>query len=622
MKGESPAPPLICEQHNNQIEAFCADCEGKERFLCFRCINIHEEMYKDHKKSCAAFRQHADNLLIAPSRTLKDKLDRLQVQKKNAFSGLLELKNIAKEKELLENLKKSREFLRTSLLKCLGLTSTENSLEELYHAILEKEAEAKANATRYEELKKMFENKNMLAAAFVNYDEFVALKSELSSEENEERIRDQVQIALSRKDEMLEVRSDIVSKVAEANEEHREKLKAIFSEFDSSHPVTETPEFEPEEQKHAVASASPPEAPEKRSADVQQAEPADEEFQDVINDSPKIGEGFSVERPVSTGEPSSGTDNKNENQQPAIPSDPKIFEFPPPVDTRMKYDDLSKTGSYYYLNIKTGKLCSYNFVSNNIDMITVPDLPKLTKAEYIMVNGYLLICGGEKDGVCVNETYCVKVNSSTATVTPSCNMLKGRTDFALVELNGSVYAIGGESQKKPTDAVEMWNGSAWIKMKNLPVALTEPVACTIQNSIYVFGGKLMGGKSSFSVYMMTMKGDTSSWEEIDSTALKNLSGMSVAIPCGNTKVLLYGGGLTLNKKCYSFDLLTKNASPEPAWAFNGPETDFKRNTAKEVNGIWYILALKHFSIYILDNGKWITIPREASAEGATTVIMN
>lgn len=78
-------------------------------------------------------------------------------------------------------------------------------------------------------------------------------------------------------------------------------------------------------------------------------------------------------------------------------------------------------------------------------------------------------------------------------------MLVPRSEHAVAELDGKIYAIGGyPSGRVPSDVVQVYDVAAdrWTTLPNLPTQRNHLAVVAIERKVYVAGGRFGGGFNS------------------------------------------------------------------------------------------------------------------------------
>ncbi|XP_055340167.1 kelch-like protein 5 [Paramacrobiotus metropolitanus] len=120
---------------------------------------------------------------------------------------------------------------------------------------------------------------------------------------------------------------------------------------------------------------------------------------------------------------------------------------------------------------------------------------RISPAAVVTRSGQLYVAGGyidtSEDGeICNVENSVEHYSSATDEWTYMTPMLKARSNFGLVELNGCLYAIGGRGLYQTLVSCEKYNPhtDTWTLVANLNVPRNGHMVFVLHNKIYVCGG--------------------------------------------------------------------------------------------------------------------------------------
>ncbi|QHO04131.1 hypothetical protein HN51_038408 [Arachis hypogaea] len=132
---------------------------------------------------------------------------------------------------------------------------------------------------------------------------------------------------------------------------------------------------------------------------------------------------------------------------------------------------------------------------------SLPPMPGPTKAGFgvVVVNGKLLVMAGYSviDGTATASAEVYQYNSCVNSWSRLSNMNVARYDFACAEVNGLVYAVGGNGVDGDSlSSVEVYDSETdkWTLIESLRRPRRGCFACGFEGKLYV-----MGGRSSFTI---------------------------------------------------------------------------------------------------------------------------
>jgi hypothetical protein len=114
-----------------------------------------------------------------------------------------------------------------------------------------------------------------------------------------------------------------------------------------------------------------------------------------------------------------------------------------------------------------------------------------------IVNETIIVCGGENRTINGGQCSCEQYRPDTQSwhfIAPMCNTVYGLLRFAMVTLNGRVYALGGDINNSSdachsTSSVQVYNGHSWMPAGTLLYPLSHHTAIvTNEQMILVCGG--------------------------------------------------------------------------------------------------------------------------------------
>lgn len=138
----------------------------------------------------------------------------------------------------------------------------------------------------------------------------------------------------------------------------------------------------------------------------------------------------------------------------------------------------------------------------------------------------------------------IALANPTTLWTPRAPMLVARRNFALIPLNGKLFAIGGDDGHKKLASVEAFDPATntWTPRHPLLTARTMPYACVFSSTIYVIGGY---GPSYIPSRQDTEERSVESYDPVaDSwTARAQIPSGTRANKCGdlNGRLYMFGG---------------------------------------------------------------------------------
>ena len=176
----------------------------------------------------------------------------------------------------------------------------------------------------------------------------------------------------------------------------------------------------------------------------------------------------------------------------------------------------------------------------------------------------ILIAGGRNDSNMFKT--CILFNINTLQFNSISNMSQKRLNFALVECNQKMYAIGGfdgykglhsiESYNKTTKTSWIWNRK-WRREVDMKFDRSSHQATSYQDSIFIFGGSRGNDR-----YSNTIDVYHTGTKQITEIKNKLLIGRNTFALCQNNNQVYLIGGFTKDgrtNKVELFDLKTKTS---------------------------------------------------------------
>jgi len=578
---------MKCKDHDLLYQYYCFDCPEAKKFLCISCLDEHGKNYKrtgEGSHKCAIFKNQAEKVVI-PSKdigleNIETNINKHFDKRKKAVGEVLKsLKNNNKLKEALEDFNKVKEYLNEIMTK-LVLNTLEpiKKLEDFYLELTQEEFYTKTNIREYKNLSDEFSTREeeKLFYAFKKYPKLEELRAFLTGwrESKDSNIGE----LKAQESKVLEDRKNLLNKLKSATTTYGKKLTEILRE------VAEPPIPTPIPKPKAVS-------PEKETK-------KDDVFADYKNVisvfTPKV-------------DPSEAKDFK-----PVKKSEPptQVME-----DHKIKDED-NFFGAYYYWYAKRQALCLYNTESEKNSYIQV-SLPESDikdnvstfseKAESILINNSLLICGGGDDYEIYKSTYIVTFNSpidTSANAERAEDMKEGRMEHSLAVLKGKVFAIGGKGgvDGETLSTVEYFEESTWKPEESMLRAIYGTAVCTFDNRIYVFSGNTGKKTVSLSIYSFDLK---NKWRELEPLPSKDYSNISVVVPYSGY-ILLFGGKLGSN--CSFYDTKYNKHEVKEGLKLPGSDKDCKRNSGMILKEKVLLLTKQKLILNILTEDKWKEVP--------------
>jgi hypothetical protein len=226
-----------------------------------------------------------------------------------------------------------------------------------------------------------------------------------------------------------------------------------------------------------------------------------------------------------------------------------------------------------------------------------------TRCEYILFKDSLFVCGGQNsDNSFRAETYLILIGQPPLKAEQKENMPIGRTGHCLLQVEDSVYAIGGTTIDL-LESVDIYSGGSWKSGPALMEPLKEPAGVYIKEAktIYVFGGRAVSG---FTATVSYLKIDTegSEWTVVKDLpiSLQDQIYMYMAVPY-KQGVMLFGG--FVDQACYYFDLNSQEVERIPDLLF--PDRNrVKTSTIYPIGDSIYAFGTTDGQLYALGKGKW------------------
>jgi hypothetical protein len=230
-----------------------------------------------------------------------------------------------------------------------------------------------------------------------------------------------------------------------------------------------------------------------------------------------------------------------------------------------------------------------------------------SKCEYILFNDVLLVCGGHnQDHSFSADTFEIPVTQHPLKAEQKEPLPIGRTGHSLVQVEDSVYAIGGITVELH-DNVDIYKGGSWTPGPALIESLKEPASVYIKETkiLYAFGGRATHGLTASITYLNIGSG-ASEWDSMGehSISLQGQNHMYMAVPYQDG-VLLFGG--FLNQACYHFNLTTQETKPVPDLKFPD-QNRIKTSTIYTKGESICAFGTNDGQLYAFDKGKWTAIP--------------
>ncbi|XP_069113518.1 kelch-like protein 26 [Argopecten irradians] len=132
-----------------------------------------------------------------------------------------------------------------------------------------------------------------------------------------------------------------------------------------------------------------------------------------------------------------------------------------------------------------------------------------------VIDNFLYVCGGKYDNQASNEiatARCFRYDPRFDTWYELASMIEPRRDFALVGLEGHIYAIGGQDENKMMNTVECYSvaQNEWDRKCSLHEQVYGHAAAVCEGKIYISGGQIFSVTSK-KLYVYNVVDD--SWEE-------------------------------------------------------------------------------------------------------------
>ena len=128
--------------------------------------------------------------------------------------------------------------------------------------------------------------------------------------------------------------------------------------------------------------------------------------------------------------------------------------------------------------------CINERIFDNIECHYEPiTIPKKLKSPSILFNGRTYVIGGGLDPF----DQCFIINTIDLEITCISNLFTGRIKHGLVIMCEEIYAIGGIADDY-LKSVEKFNGNIWEEITPLNYYQVQPIACEVNNAIYVISG--------------------------------------------------------------------------------------------------------------------------------------
>eukprot|EP00831_Metopus_contortus_P060102 TRINITY_DN52017_c0_g1_i1.p1 TRINITY_DN52017_c0_g1~~TRINITY_DN52017_c0_g1_i1.p1 ORF type:complete len:313 (+),score=54.90 TRINITY_DN52017_c0_g1_i1:176-1114(+) len=184
----------------------------------------------------------------------------------------------------------------------------------------------------------------------------------------------------------------------------------------------------------------------------------------------------------------------------------------------------------------------------------------------VETNNNLYLNGGDNNnGIFLKSHY--KFDEFRGVLLPLADMNDARSSHALVAVNNSLWAIGGEGAKGVLSKCEYYDSerNEWVSGPELNEARCGHSACAIGSTIYVFGG---WNKSSLSsIEMLNTAASHPKWETLSISKKKGLKPVQIpgVCPIGPHEILIFGGhaeGDDLVNDCYVFDTKALTVAPK------------------------------------------------------------
>jgi len=565
---------MKCGDHDLLYQYYCFDCPEKKKFLCVSCLDDHGKIYKrtgEGSHKCAIFRNQAERVVI-PSKnigleSIETDINKHFDERKKAVGEVLKsLKDNSKLKEALEDFKNIKECLNEILTK-LVLNTLEpiKGLEDFYQELTEEEFYAKTNIREYKNLSDEFSTREeeKLFYAFKKYPKLEELRAFLTGWKGSKDFN--IGKFKAQESKVLRDRQNLLNKLKIATNDYAKKLTSILNE---------------------VA-------------------PRRETIREEI-DFPDYQDGKSMITPKV--EPPEGKD-PNSDEESEVPT--QVV----PEDHKIKDED-NFFGAYYYWYPKRKALYLYHTESEKSSYIQVllpgSDMEDnmnifSDKAESILINDSLLICGGGNDYEIYPDTYIVTFNSpndTSANAKRVKNMKGGRMEHSLAILKEKVFAIGGKAgtDGEMLSTVEYFENSTWKSAKNMPKAIYGTAVCTFDNKIYVFSGNTGKKSVSLSIYSFDFEDE---WRELEPFSSKDYANFSVAVPYRGY-ILLFGGRLGAN--CCFYDTKLNKHEVKEELKLPGSDKDCRRNSGMILKEKVFLLTKQKMILNILTEAKWKEVP--------------